>query len=82
MPLSARNRDLIIAFSETPGRFLCEVPAEREAEFAALMADVAWSFIGEVVAIGPDGGQVEILSTSEKIVTVVSLEQLAKAWRS
>jgi len=70
-------RDLAIAFGESPGRFLCEVPVGGEQAFAAAVGDVPWAIIGEVTAeplvelLGSGGG-------SERI----AVAELAAAWRS
>ncbi len=74
----ACQRDLAIAFSETPGRFICEVPAEQVAEFETLLAGLSWAWIGCVL---PDK-QVEIVSVDGHTTSRLSLSQLAKAWRS
>ncbi|MBM4022139.1 MAG: phosphoribosylformylglycinamidine synthase subunit PurL [Planctomycetes bacterium] len=69
--------DLAIAFGESPGRFLCEVPPEGEQAFAAAMGDVPWAVVGKVLAepvvdlVGTAGG-----------VERVTVAELATAWRS
>ena len=81
---SALHSDLTIAFTETPGRFICEVPAAAADQFAAHMNQsrqsqahhVPWAWIGEVIA----GDQVEIVSTTGSI-TAVPVASLARAWR-
>jgi len=69
-------RDLAIAFGESPGRFVCELPAGRAAEFAAALGDVPWAVIGEVLAepsveLGGAGG-----------VEPIAVAALDTAWRS
>jgi phosphoribosylformylglycinamidine synthase II len=66
---------LVLAYSETPGRFLCEVPADSAQAFAAAMAEVPWAWVGEVT----DELAVEI--TSGHGVGSVPLATLAAAWR-
>jgi phosphoribosylformylglycinamidine synthase len=81
---SALHGDLTIAFTETPGRFVCEVPAAAADQFAARMNQVPqsysqhvpWAWIGEVIA----GDQVEIVSTTGTIAAV-PVASLARAWR-
>jgi len=70
-------RDLAIAFGESPGRFLCEVPADTEAAFAAAMADVPWAFVGEVHA----EPRLDLIGTAGTVERV-DLARLDAAWRS
>ena len=72
-------RDLTIAFTETPGRFVCAVPESAGERFAAAMAaaqDVPWHWIGEVTA----GDSLEIVSTVGGTVAT-PVADLARAWR-
>ena len=79
---SALHRDLAIAFTETPGRFVCEVPAAVAERFAVEMSQrnqtqkVPWAWIGTVVA----GDRLEIVSTAGS-ATTVPVASLARAWR-
>jgi phosphoribosylformylglycinamidine synthase len=76
---SALHRDLAIAFTETPGRFVCEVPAAVADQFAVEMSKtnaVPWAWIGHVVT----GDQLEIVSTAGS-ATTVPVVSLARAWR-
>jgi phosphoribosylformylglycinamidine synthase len=81
---SAHHSDLTIAFTETPGRFVCEVPAAAADQFAAHMNQVPqshaehvpWAWIGEVIA----GDEMEIVSTTGTIAAV-PVASLARAWR-
>jgi phosphoribosylformylglycinamidine synthase II len=43
-------RDLVIAFAETPGRFICEVRAADAAAFEQALAGVPWAWVGAVTA--------------------------------
>ena len=78
--LAGAAQDLAIAFGESPGRFLCEVPAGREAEFARALAlppgDVPWAVIGEVLA----EPAVELVGSGG--VERVAVAALDTAWRS
>jgi phosphoribosylformylglycinamidine synthase len=79
-PPAGAARDLAIAFGESPGRFVCELPAGCEQELAAVLApvlgDVPWAVIGEVRAeptvelAGSGGGE------------RVAVAALDTAWRS
>ncbi|MDA0254368.1 MAG: phosphoribosylformylglycinamidine synthase subunit PurL [Planctomycetota bacterium] len=70
-------RDLAIAFGESPGRFLCELPAGGEQAFAAAVGDVPWAIVGEVVA----EPVVELFGTAGKSERI-AVGELAAAWRS
>ncbi|MBU6221208.1 MAG: phosphoribosylformylglycinamidine synthase subunit PurL [Planctomycetes bacterium] len=70
------TRPLAVAFTETPGRFLCAVPAHAAENFASAMRDVPWAWLGEVRA----EPALEIAATGKK--TTLTIEQLARAWRS
>jgi hypothetical protein len=84
---SGLHRDLTIAFTETPGRFICEVPAALADRFATQMNQrsepernetqkVPWAWIGNVIA----GDRLEIVSTAGS-ATTVPVASLARAWR-
>ena len=54
------HRDLVTAFAESPGRFICEVRAADAAAFEQTLAGVPWAWVGGVtsepdVAIGSAG---------------------------
>jgi phosphoribosylformylglycinamidine synthase len=72
----ACGHDLALAFSETPGRFVCEVRPEHAAAFAAALGDVPWAWIGAVTA----DRDLEIIrgAAAER----VAVDRLAAAWRS
>jgi len=72
----AGARDLAIACSESPGRFLCSVPAALAERFAAALGAVPWAWIGEVIA-EPTLDLVTFDGRAER----VAVEQLAAAWR-
>jgi phosphoribosylformylglycinamidine synthase len=76
--LTGAARDLAIAFGESPGRFLCELPPGREQEFAQALApgDVRWAVIGEVLA----EPTVELAGSGG--VERVAVAALDTAWRS
>jgi len=71
-------RDLTLAFSETPGRFVCEVPATESDRFAAQMAGLEWAWIGEVAA----NDRLSFATQAETAAEEIPVEQLARAWRS
>jgi len=74
--LAPAHRDLVIAFTETPGRFVCEVPEAAAERFAARMAGVPWAWVGSVAA----GDRLEIVSTAGTTATV-AVAELSRAWR-
>jgi phosphoribosylformylglycinamidine synthase len=72
---SGTGRDFAIAFTETPGRFLCEVPAAQADAFAKAVDGVPWAWIGEVTG-----------SQTLEIVTgggsaAIAVDRLDRAWR-
>ena len=75
-PQEGAHRDLAIAFTESPGRFVCEVPTDREQAFAAALGDVPWAFVGEVC----DEPVLEITTGNGGSVRV-TVADLAAAWR-
>ncbi|MFM8434009.1 MAG: phosphoribosylformylglycinamidine synthase subunit PurL [Planctomycetia bacterium] len=68
-------RPLAVAFTETPGRFLCAVPTAAAETFAAAMQGVPWAWVG-VVRAEP---VLEIAAAGT--TSTVTVEQLARAWR-
>jgi len=74
--IPAAARDLAIAFGESPGRFLCEIPSGSDEAFASAMKDVPWAIVGEVVA----APTLEIIGTSGS--ERVTVADLAAAWRT
>jgi phosphoribosylformylglycinamidine synthase II len=76
MTVSGKPRDLAIAFTETPGRFLCEVPPTAVERFEALVGSVPWAWVGEVTA----GDAVDIVDTAGAS-TSLRVSDLARAWR-
>ena len=75
------DRDLTIAFTETPGRFICEVPAATAARFESLLTGVAWGWIGTVLSTKDAPPRLEIVSTDAQTVASVEVHRLAQAWR-
>jgi phosphoribosylformylglycinamidine synthase len=75
--MTPAQRDLAIAFTETPGRFVCEVPAAAADRFAGIVAGVPWAWIGGVT----DDGRLEIVPTAGGTAAVIPVERLARAWR-
>ncbi len=68
-------RDFAIAFTETPGRFLCEVPAAAADAFAKAVGGVPWAWIGEVTS----DCRLEIVSGGGS--TAIAVDRLDRAWR-
>jgi phosphoribosylformylglycinamidine synthase II len=70
-------RDLAIAFSESPGRFVCAVhPADAD-RFAAVMGSLTWAWIGAVTA----EPALEIVGTAGRPERL-PVAHLEAAWRS
>jgi phosphoribosylformylglycinamidine (FGAM) synthase-like enzyme len=68
-------RPLALAFTETPGRFLCAVPAAAADRFAAVMEGVPWAWIGGVHA------EPVLTITAGGSTAALPLARLARAWR-
>ena len=66
---------LAVAFTETPGRFLCAVPADAREPFGAAMQGVPWAWLGAVRT------EPVLEITAGGTVTALSVERLARAWR-
>ena len=72
---SAAAGDFAIAFTETPGRFLCEVPATQADAFAKAVDGVAWAWIGAVTG----DGRLEIVTSGGS--AAIAVDRLDRAWR-
>ncbi|NBT14177.1 MAG: phosphoribosylformylglycinamidine synthase, partial [Planctomycetia bacterium] len=66
---------LATAFTETPGRFICAVPAAVAERFAESMGNVPWAWLGGVTA----APTLDITAAGATIQ--VPVEVLARAWR-
>jgi phosphoribosylformylglycinamidine synthase len=75
MDPSLAMRPLALAFTETPGRFLCAVPAAAADRFAAVMEGVPWAWIGGVHA------EPVLTITAGGSKAALPLTRLARAWR-
>ena len=73
----AKHCDWVRAFSETPARFLCEVPRSSAETFERLMHDVPYAAIGEVTS----HDRLEIIGVAGDSVARVTIERLSDAWR-
>ena len=69
-------RDLALAFAETPGRFICEVPTGARERFEASMAGVPWAWAGVVL---PEP-TLEIVGTTGH-TSRLPVADLSRAWR-
>jgi phosphoribosylformylglycinamidine synthase len=76
MPASGKARDLALAFAESPGRFVCEVPAAGVERFEALVSDLPWAWIGSVTP----SPTLDIIDTSGTAFSI-PIARLARAWR-
>lgn len=72
---AAATRPLALAFTETPGRFLCAVRPTEADRFAAALEGVPWAWIGEVRA------EPELAIHAGGSTTALPLDGLARAWR-
>jgi len=82
--LDAAPRDIAVptaalpfatAFTETPGRFICAVPAALAERFAGSMGSVPWAWLGSVTA----APTLDI--TAAGATVQVPVDHLARAWR-
>lgn len=69
------HRDLVTAFAETPGRFICEVPADDAAAFEQAVAGVPWAWVGAVTA------EPDVAIGSAGRLERIAVAQLDAAWR-
>jgi phosphoribosylformylglycinamidine synthase len=72
----AAARALAVGCSESPGRFLCAVPADAVDAFAATMDGTTWAWVGEVTA-----EPVVQIEGFDGAVESLPVERLAAAWR-
>jgi len=73
------DRDLVLMFSESNSRFLCEVPVDQQSEFETALADVPHACIGETT----DEPQLTIRSTaSGDPLLSEDIESLKAAWQA
>lgn len=69
------HRDLVTAFAETPGRFICEVRADDAAAFEQAVAGVPWAWVGAVTA------EPDVAIGSAGRLERIAVAQLDAAWR-
>jgi phosphoribosylformylglycinamidine synthase len=75
--LPATARDLVAAFAESPGRFVCAVAPSDADAFTASMAGVPWAWIG-----GGLPEPVMEIATAAGGVERIPIERLARAWHT
>ncbi len=68
-------RDLVTAFAESPGRFVCEVRSADATAFEQAVATVPWAWIGAVTA------QPDVVIGSAGRLERITVAQLDAAWR-
>ena len=73
---SGATRDIALAFTETPGRFVCEVPAAAAERFEAFMDGLPWAWAGVVTA----EPILEIVGTAGQTFRLSGAD-LSQAWR-
>ncbi|MFM8578734.1 MAG: AIR synthase-related protein [Planctomycetaceae bacterium] len=71
--------DWVASFSETPGRFVCEVPPEKAPAFEDRFAGIAHAVLGEVTH---DGRFVVIGRADDRSECGMAVTELETAWRS
>jgi phosphoribosylformylglycinamidine synthase II len=82
--LTGLHRDLVIAVSESTGRFLCEIAEEDAAAFETLMADIPHARCGATREIDPRVGQpaITVIGVDGNQLAAVPVAAAARAWRS
>jgi phosphoribosylformylglycinamidine synthase len=77
MPAASRN--LVLLFAESNSRFLCEISADHQSQFEAVMAGVPHACIGETT----DEPQLTIRATSAGDVLIgENIESLKATWQA
>jgi len=74
MSIAGATRPLALAFTETPGRFLCAVSPPAAERFAAALEGVPWAWIGDVRA------ESTLVIDAAGSTTQVALDRIARAW--
>ena len=69
-------RDDVLLFSESNGRFLVEVPAQREAEFQSMMSGVVCSRVGRV----SETTRLTVTGLDGRVTLDAGVEALRDAW--
>jgi phosphoribosylformylglycinamidine synthase len=64
-------------FSESNTRFVCEVPADKAAEFSRLLSGIPHAEIGEV----REGGKLEIIGIGGKPCLLADVAHLKSIWQ-
>ncbi len=73
------ERDDLLLFSESQGRFVVTVRPEDRAEFAELLREIPHAFVGEVL---PERVlRIESLEEGKGEVVVLEIERLRRAWK-
>lgn len=82
--LSGLDRDVVLATSESPARFLCEVAEDHAAAFEAVVAQLPHASCGETCELDPRIGQptVTVIGVDGGQRCAVPIAAAAAAWRS
>ena len=82
--LTGLARDLVLATSESPARFLCEVTDDNAAAFEAVFASLPHACCGQTCGTDPRAGQgtIMILGCDGQQRAAVPLKTATRAWRS
>ncbi len=77
--------DLVLLFSESPSRFLLEVPARHHAALADLMGNLPWGRLGEVGSSPPGPGtappRLAVTGLDGSVVIEAPIGDLKAAWQ-
>jgi phosphoribosylformylglycinamidine synthase len=77
--------DLVLLFSESPSRFLLEVPAQHHAALADLMGNLPWGRLGEVGSSPPGPGtappRLAVTGLDGSVVIEAPIGDLKAAWQ-
>jgi len=82
--LTGIARDLVLATSESPVRFLCEVTDDHAAAFEEIVAGLPHACCGETCQLDPRAGQgtITILGCDGQQRAALPLKTAERAWRS
>jgi len=74
---STHGRSDILLFSESPTRWICEVPPDRQKEFETIMEGTPHGRVGQTTA----SLRMRVTGLSGNAVIDLSLEEMKEAWQ-
>ncbi len=74
---SKHGRSDILLFSESPTRWICEVPPDRQMEFETIMEGTPFGRVGQTTA----AWRMRVTGLSGNAVIDLSLEEMKEAWQ-